>query len=677
MEITKTSTRFVATVAGVAVALSLMVGAYAASSTAQAASLTSSQVSAIISLLQSFGADAATIANVQASLTGGTPSGSTGGSTSVGCTFTRALTMGSSGADVTCLQQGLIAMGYSIPAGATGYFGAQTQTAVAAWQAAKGVSPAAGYFGPVSQAAWGTSGPSTPTNPTNPAASGNEGELTSIDNTSTDVESEVDENQEENVFGVEMDAEDSEMTIERVDVDFTLSDASTGVSKHLDDYITEVSVVLDGKTLATKDVDEADENDNGTGDFDNTGDTGDNDVYSFRFTGLKGMIEEGETGTLYVVVKGVNNIDSTDTSANWYVLIPNDGIRAIDGAGISDTYVDSNDLTEEQFSVVEPNSGDLDLAAPAGDNLDRVITVSADSDTNNEDIMVFTLKSQSSDNNVSEIRVDLATTTSTSTTFATVIKQLKLYKGSTLLATSNVKGTLATTEYALFDDLDIDIDEDEKAEFTVKADFNDEADEREGFAFEASIVGANVDAEDAEGDAVTVSQTVTGGEIELRTTGIAAEFKSATANRTNGSQAGDADAVDFTIKFSVSAVGDDDIYLDGDTVQSVGTDGLVWATTTDSTTGTSTSITGILTADDGYQSDDVTTAGAKSFFIESGDTRDFTFTVNIPAGSDNTAAGVRITALKWDLDSDDSHANTYDFDMSSWTTNTVTGLYIR
>jgi peptidoglycan hydrolase-like protein with peptidoglycan-binding domain len=45
-------------------------------------------------------------------------------------------------------------MGISIPAGATGYFGVQTQAAVSQWQSSKGVSPAAGYFGPISRAAW-------------------------------------------------------------------------------------------------------------------------------------------------------------------------------------------------------------------------------------------------------------------------------------------------------------------------------------------------------------------------------------------------------------------------------------------------------------------------------------------------------------------------------------------
>lgn len=67
--------------------------------------------------------------------------GNTGGSgTGPSCpSFTRNLTLGASGADVTALQNLLIQLGYSVPSGATGYFGAQTQAAVQAFQGAQGI----------------------------------------------------------------------------------------------------------------------------------------------------------------------------------------------------------------------------------------------------------------------------------------------------------------------------------------------------------------------------------------------------------------------------------------------------------------------------------------------------------------------------------------------------------
>src|SRR3989338_3385678 len=106
--------------------------------------------------------------------------GSASSSSSVACTFSRNLTVGVSGDDVKCLQQHLNAAGYKVAesgAGSPGnesmYFGSLTKAAVAKWQAAKGVSPAVGYFGPISQAKNNsllTSGPTTPPTTTPPTS---------------------------------------------------------------------------------------------------------------------------------------------------------------------------------------------------------------------------------------------------------------------------------------------------------------------------------------------------------------------------------------------------------------------------------------------------------------------------------------------------------------------------
>lgn len=159
MSIAQKSMAFIAVIA---VTVAIVFSFVATINVAQAAALTSGQISSIVSLLQSFGADATTIANVQASLNGMPTSGSgstSGGSMSGSCTFTRDLTLGATGADVTCLQSALVAGGYLVmPSGVSmGYFGALTQTAVSKWQAAAGISPTAGYFGAKSRAAFGLS----------------------------------------------------------------------------------------------------------------------------------------------------------------------------------------------------------------------------------------------------------------------------------------------------------------------------------------------------------------------------------------------------------------------------------------------------------------------------------------------------------------------------------------
>jgi len=78
-------------------------------------------------------------------------SGST--TTSVTYDFTSDLTVGSTGTQVSQLQQMLISKGYLTAVSApTGYFGALTQSALAKFQAANGITPSVGYFGPKTRA---------------------------------------------------------------------------------------------------------------------------------------------------------------------------------------------------------------------------------------------------------------------------------------------------------------------------------------------------------------------------------------------------------------------------------------------------------------------------------------------------------------------------------------------
>jgi len=108
------------------------------------------------------------IASLQAQL--GTP----GSGSMSSYTYTRNLTVGSTGEDVMMLQKLLNANGYKIaesgagsPGSESTYFGTKTKAALAKWQAANGVSPASGYFGPITRAKvnGSMSGPIGPTGP--------------------------------------------------------------------------------------------------------------------------------------------------------------------------------------------------------------------------------------------------------------------------------------------------------------------------------------------------------------------------------------------------------------------------------------------------------------------------------------------------------------------------------
>ncbi|MDO8492633.1 MAG: peptidoglycan-binding domain-containing protein [bacterium] len=170
------SKKLLSGVASVAIGLSMVV----AFATPASAALTTGQVDSIISLLQSFGADTATIANVRTSLTGGTPASGSG--TASGYTFTRDLTIGSTGEDVRNLQWFLNANGFQVAssgAGSSGsettYFGNLTRVALGKFQASKGIAPTAGYFGPKTRAVVNgtvSTTPGTPGTPTTPSGTG-------------------------------------------------------------------------------------------------------------------------------------------------------------------------------------------------------------------------------------------------------------------------------------------------------------------------------------------------------------------------------------------------------------------------------------------------------------------------------------------------------------------------
>ena len=122
--------------------------------------ITSAQVAAIVALLSSFNADSAVIASVQAALSGATAGGTGATHGFVTSLFVRNLESGAVGEEVKALQMFLNSHGYPIaalgpgsPGNETTYFGVLTRAAVVTYQKAKGITPAVGYFGPITRAA--------------------------------------------------------------------------------------------------------------------------------------------------------------------------------------------------------------------------------------------------------------------------------------------------------------------------------------------------------------------------------------------------------------------------------------------------------------------------------------------------------------------------------------------
>jgi len=130
----------------VSAALALATVVSLSGNVAHGQTMTAAEIQAMIATLT------AQLATLQAQLTAAT------GTPSAAYNFTRDLTVGSEGADVTALQNFLIAQNKGAAAralgnvGATGYFGTYTRNAVAEYQAARNISPTLGYFGPITRA---------------------------------------------------------------------------------------------------------------------------------------------------------------------------------------------------------------------------------------------------------------------------------------------------------------------------------------------------------------------------------------------------------------------------------------------------------------------------------------------------------------------------------------------
>ena len=143
------TSKLVAAVVGLGLTASLLLGVSA--NVASAQSMTLAQLVNLLVTLQIIPADKA-----QAALNA---VGNSSASTASSYTFSSDLTVGSTGADVTALQN---ALGVSP---ATGYFGVITKAAVQKYQAANGIS-ATGFVGPITRAKLNASSSMTTTTTT-------------------------------------------------------------------------------------------------------------------------------------------------------------------------------------------------------------------------------------------------------------------------------------------------------------------------------------------------------------------------------------------------------------------------------------------------------------------------------------------------------------------------------
>jgi peptidoglycan hydrolase-like protein with peptidoglycan-binding domain len=388
-------------------------------------------------------------------------------------TFSRNLTVGSTGADVTALQTFLATKGY-FTVTPTGYFGSITKRAVAQYQAANGITPAAGYFGPITRAHVAGNGGTTggvSTVPGCPAGaiynyltgalctstggstsgSNTEGSLTVTQSGAPSNNTNITSNSDVQVYGLQLKAQLADVTVNRVDLDVSVY--TSGPSYENPGNFVNAIKIWDGSTLVKSwSV--------GTADF--TQGTTSNSYY-VRLSNIGYVVPKDATKTLVVSFSTNGGIDNDrNVVVRGY---GSNSLLATSGNNIN-SYYDISTLSRTHV-FKKPGTATLTVAASASP-VDSM-TVRLASTTNgapNASLMTFTAKSETGDSKLTSVSV---IATSSNTTGATA---LYLMDGSTVVGQQTVSSWTANTAQTItFSNLSYVVPKDTTKTLTVTGDF--------------------------------------------------------------------------------------------------------------------------------------------------------------------------------------------------------------
>lgn len=538
------------------------------------------------------------------------------------------LTVGSTGANVTALQNYLIGMGYSIPAGATGYFGSQTQAALAAYQAAKAISPAVGYFGPITRSSI-VCDSSSSTSTGVDGLSGAAGSVEAYELIAKYENEEVGVDEDDVVvYGLEVEAADeSDIEIMAVKLDFA---QGTAANDDFEDYFSNVSVWLDGDKVAEVDADEF---------------TEDNGYAKTLSLDSGAVIEAGEKGELLVALSGVSNADSADEGDTWTLDATSVRFRDAQGTVISEdpgtavrtfsleAFADSANV---ELKITEDSDEPINKA--------RLINIHATDETDDVEVLVFNAEVEgTSDLDVDDVVVEFVVTGAAQ--LDEMVSTIYLYMDGELVGTENVP---TDEETVTFDDLDLVLEAGDTVEFVVKADFLGISGAIDaGDTIYAQVTDTETDLWDVEDEA---------GEdlVDADKTGTAAGEASAVYDVTfdvasdgwsvvsvaSSDTSGIDEAVTYEIDLDITAV-DGDVYIEG--------------ACTEDNDALSAAATGfnfsVLNNADFTASCNVTTgagAGATADYkVQEGETETFTLTVSVAATTASDFAQVTLEGINW------------------------------
>ncbi len=394
--------------------------------------------------------------------------------------FNTNLRQGQRGADVTALQTRL---GVTP---ATGFFGPITKNAVMTYQRTNNISPVSGFVGPLTRASLNSTTSTTPTvpgtNPTTPVVlNGQEGfaeyrlSPQPVNNTNVQVSNDV------AVYGVEVKAKNADISFERL----TLDVAVTGTGSENPATLINSISVKDGSTvLATLPVNSST--------FSRY--TGTNNYY-VQISGLSTKVAKDTIKTFTVHF----NTNSIDTNRTVSIDVAANGARVVDGRGIS-TY--NGALIGNRTHIFKkPGNSSVLLNSDATTVYSMNYRINPNSNGAEKVLTsTFAIKSESGPSKIRTVNVTAATSTG-----GTMPSNLYLFQGSTLLDSRTVTPGTGVVSFDI-ENSNVMVNEDQTVTFTVKADMP--ATTVNGTLVRTSVI--SVIFEKADGSSNTATATVAG-----------------------------------------------------------------------------------------------------------------------------------------------------------------------